>query len=142
MRVLTCKRFLFCLFLFGLMGIRCALRIVGDMIKELFGVKVSYIGTIKSTLASKMGMKGLTENVNDMHLQPWSEMTHGEEIFNTPLTPYLDQELLYNNNIHIDGSKVESTGFSYEHPKLELATIKEVLQAYADMKLFPSKLLA
>lgn len=37
-------------------------------------------------------------------------------IENTPLTPYLDKELLYNNGLAVDGSKVEATGFSYAHP--------------------------
>jgi hypothetical protein len=38
-----------------------------------------------------------------------SLQAHG--ITNTPLTPYLDQELLYNNSLSVDGSKIESTGY-------------------------------
>lgn len=39
---------------------------------------------------------------------------HG--IHNTPLTPYIDKELLQHNHLFIDGSKLESTGFRYKYP--------------------------
>lgn len=53
-----------------------------------------------------MGMQNLTEEVNERHLEPWSQLCKQHNIVNTPLTPFLDQELLYNNNECIDGSKV------------------------------------
>jgi hypothetical protein len=93
---------------------------------------------------AKLNMKNVTEEINDKHLKPWSELckvcappslpssssrrsvppfgcvwltaslpvlqAHG--ITNTPLTPYLDQELLYNNSLSVDGSKIESTGYA------------------------------
>ncbi len=34
----------------------------------------------------------------------------------TPLSPYLDKELLGNNSLAIDGSAIEATGFKYEVP--------------------------
>jgi hypothetical protein len=39
---------------------------------------------------------------------------HG--ITNTPLTPYIDKELLQHNHLYADGSKIEATGFQYEYP--------------------------
>lgn len=42
-------------------------------------------------------------------------------IANSPLSPFLDQELLYNNSTSVDGSFIESTGFEYKHPALDLA---------------------
>lgn len=38
---------------------------------------------------------------------------------NTPLTPYIDKELLQHTPLHIDGSAIErETGFEYTHPNV------------------------
>lgn len=43
---------------------------------------------------------------------------HG--IHNTPLTPYIDKELLQHNHLYADGSKIEATGFTYKYPVVSL----------------------
>lgn len=115
---------------------------VNKHVEELFGIKTQFMGSLKSTAATTLGIKSVTEHVNDKHLQPWSEVIQREDIMNTPLTPYLDQELLYNNNVNVDGTKLKEDGFTLEVPKLETKTLKEILTAYADMKLFPSQVLS
>ena len=64
----------------------------------------------------QLHMTGATEECNEKHLTPWSQACSRDGISNTPLSPYLDKELLYNNHLHIDGSKIEKTGFSYTVP--------------------------
>lgn len=39
-------------------------------------------------------------------------------IANSPLQPYIHKELLYNNHLSVDGSLIESTGFSYSIPEV------------------------
>jgi len=51
-------------------------------------------------------MESVTEDINDKHLQPWSELCKNSGVINTPLTPYLDKELLKDNALSVDGSKV------------------------------------
>ena len=36
------------------------------------------------------------------------------------------QELLYNKHLNIDGTRIESTGFTYQHSTLELTSMREV----------------
>jgi hypothetical protein len=40
-------------------------------------------------------------------MQPWSDLCKDGGVVNTPLTPYLDKELLKDNALSIDGSKVQ-----------------------------------
>jgi hypothetical protein len=71
-------------------------------------------------------MSSATETVNEKHLAPWSEACNKDGISNTPLSPYLDQELLYNKHLHINGTKIENVGFVYEVPRLNVDMLKEV----------------
>ena len=54
----------------------------------------------------QLNMESVTEDINDKHLQPWSELCKNSGVINTPLTPYLDKELLKDNALSVDGSKV------------------------------------
>ena len=58
-------------------------------------------------------------------------------ITTTPLSPYLDKELLYNNSLSIDGSKIEQTGFQYQVPRMTKELLIEVIKGFQDNKLFP-----
>ena len=78
---------------------------VNKCIQELFGIETGFQGTVISSFA-KLNLDSVTEDVNDKHLQPWSELCKTGGIANTPLTPYLDKELLKDNARSIDGSKV------------------------------------
>ena len=71
-------------------------------------------------------MSSATEESNEKHLTPWSEACGRDGISNTPLSPYLDQELLYHRHLHIDGSKVEKAGFSYQQPRLTEDLLRQV----------------
>eukprot|EP00999_Lentomonas_sp_LEN2_P002748 NODE_619_length_1323_cov_113.327759_g580_i0.p1 GENE.NODE_619_length_1323_cov_113.327759_g580_i0~~NODE_619_length_1323_cov_113.327759_g580_i0.p1 ORF type:complete len:400 (+),score=111.75 NODE_619_length_1323_cov_113.327759_g580_i0:109-1200(+) len=104
--------------------------------RTMYGIKTGYQGSIISNFA-KLNLESVTEDINDKHLQPWSDLCKSKGITNTPLTPYLDKELLYNNSLSVNGSKIEKTGFTYDHPEVTLDSLKEILQSYIDMKLFP-----
>jgi hypothetical protein len=56
------------------------------------------------------------------------------------LTPYLDEELLYNNPLSVDGSKITSTGFTYKHPEMTAAHLKEVIAYFVELNYFPKDL--
>eukprot|EP00054_Salpingoeca_dolichothecata_P016831 m.99277 g.99277 ORF g.99277 m.99277 type:complete len:365 (-) comp22163_c0_seq1:351-1445(-) len=109
---------------------------ITEMVGGMFGIKIGYIGSIVSNMA-KLNMSGATEDVNSKHMQPWADMCGKANITNTPLSPYLDQELLYNNSLAVNGSKIESTGFTYDHPTLEVDALKKMVQEAVEMKLFP-----
>ena len=60
-----------------------------------------------------------------------------------PLTPYLDKELLYNHSLSIDGAKIEGlqvdgVAFKLQHPKVTQELLKEVVDDFKALKLWPS----
>jgi hypothetical protein len=93
--------------------------------------------SIQSKLATSVSIKMVTEEVNDKHLKPWSDVCKKAGIQNTPLTPYLDPELLYNNSLAVDGTAIEATGFSYDFPVLETKHFREMIDYYQKQNLFP-----
>jgi len=109
---------------------------INKHLETIFGIKTGFLGGVVSNMA-KINMKGTTEEINDKHLKPWSELCKSQGINNTPLTPYLDQELLYNNSLSVDGSKIEGTGFTYDHPEVTEELLREQVQYFVDQNLFP-----
>lgn len=112
---------------------------ISDLVCQIFQIEYDFFGSVISNMA-RLNMTGMVEDSNDKHLAPWSEACTRDSISNTPLSPYLDQELLYNNNLHIDGSKIEKLGFTYEHPKITVDSLKEVVDDYVTLGVFPPSL--
>jgi len=110
---------------------------VNKHLEEIFGIKTGFLGSIQSKLATSVSIKMVTEEVNDKHLKPWSDVCKKAGIQNTPLTPYLDPELLYNNSLAVDGAAIEATGFSYDHPVLETKHFRDMIDYYQKQNLFP-----
>lgn len=89
-----------------------------------------------------MGWKETAETVNEKHLQPWADLCKKNSIASTPLTPYLDQELLYNNSLSVNGGKIEGVcAFKYTVPEMTEAKLREVLAAFIEVGVFPKGLL-
>ena len=109
---------------------------INKILEAIFGIKTGFYGSLVSN-AARIDFKGIVEDVNDKHLKPWSEMCQAAGIASTPLTPYLDPELLYNNAFSIDGSAIEATGFKYQYPNVTEALVREQMQYYVEQKLFP-----
>ena len=109
---------------------------INKLLEKIFGISTGFYGGMISTLA-KANFKSVTEDVNDKHLKPWSELTQKAGIKVTPLTPYLDPELLYNNSLSIDGAAIESTGFAYDYPEPTVELLQEQIQYHMAQSLFP-----
>jgi nucleoside-diphosphate-sugar epimerase len=113
-------------------------KTVNKHIEKMFAIKTGFVGTIKSQAAKSLAMRQVVEDVNEKHLKPWSDLCKANNIVNTPLTPYLDQELLYDNNISVDGSKIEKElGFTYDVPKMEASHLQESIDYFISQNLFP-----
>jgi len=61
-------------------------------------------------------------------------------IADTPLTPYLDEELIKEVAIAVDGSKIEKLGFSYDFPKVTPDELKKVLDDFIEKGYFPKEM--
>jgi len=113
---------------------------VNALLADIFGIKVSCMGSIKTNLAkATLSMKRVAETANEKHLTPWSELCKAQKITNTVLSPYLDEELLYHNSLFIDGSKIKSTGFTYQHPKMTKDLLVAVIKHFQDLGYFPKQ---
>lgn len=122
-------------------------------LRKIFGITTGYQGTIISNLARvsliilgifqllnlKLNLADVTEEINEKHLQPWSDICKRHGVSNSPLTPYLDQELLYNNSLSVDGSKIErDLGFKYDVPTLTEASLREIINEFIAVGVFPN----
>jgi len=109
---------------------------INKILEAIFGISTGFYGSIMSN-AARLNFKDVVEDVNDKHLKPWSEMCTAAGIASTPLTPYLDPELLYNNSFSVDGSAIEATGFKYSYPNVTEELVREMMQYYVEQNLFP-----
>jgi len=114
---------------------------INKLLESIFGIKTGFMGTIKSKLATSVAMKTVAETANEKHLKPWSDLCKAKGITNTPLTPYLDEELLYNNAYSVDGKKITTLGFSYKHPELKEETLRETIKGFIALGYFPADLI-
>lgn len=109
---------------------------ISKILESIFSIKTGFAGSIVSNLA-QLNLKSICEDVNDKHLKPWSDLCKEKGIGNTPLTPYIDQELLSNNHLSVDGSLIETTGFKYDHPEITEGLVREQIEYFTSQKLFP-----
>jgi len=106
-------------------------------LESMFGIKTKFAGKMLSKIAESFNMDSIVKEVNDKHVTPWAKMTKEAGINVTPLSPYLDQELLYAKHLSIDGSKIESTGFKYEVPNVTEDKLREWVNYEIALNLFP-----
>lgn len=109
---------------------------VNDILAKIFKIETGFQGTMISQFA-KLNLDSVTEDVNDKHLQPWSELLKNAGVTNSPLTPYLDKELLKDNYMSVDGSKIEKQGFVYEVPEMTLPLLEEVIDSFVTLGVWP-----
>ncbi|XP_034318654.2 uncharacterized protein [Magallana gigas] len=114
---------------------------VSELVSEIFSIKYDFMGTVVSNMA-RVNMTSVVEDINDRHMRPWADACQKDGIDNTPLNPFLDQELLYNKNLAMDSSKLIATGFSYSIPQVKVDCLREILDDYIKSGLFPRSLLS
>lgn len=68
----------------------------------------------------------VTEDANDKHMGPWAEACQQQGVENTPLTPFVHQELLDKKHVHLSNEKLKATGFTHIHPVLTKQSLQQV----------------
>ncbi|KAI7903970.1 uncharacterized protein BX663DRAFT_587783 [Cokeromyces recurvatus] len=112
-------------------------EVINKQLQYIFHIKTGYYGSVVSSFA-KMNLNDVIETVNEKHLAPWAELLHKNGISVTPLSPYLDEELLYNNALYVDGSKIEKeTNFTYSVPYLKQEKLIEIINEYESLNVWP-----
>jgi len=113
---------------------------INVILERVFGIKTGFKGSALSHIA-KLALADATAHINEEHLKPWSDLCAESGIVNTPLTPYLDMELLSNNHLSVDGSAIEALGFTYDHPEPNEALIREQIEYFTAQNIFPTSVL-
>lgn len=100
-------------------------------------MKVDYYGTIVSAVVD---LVGAADDANDKHLGPWAEACRKDNISNTPLSPHMDSEVLLHKHLRLDGSKLKNLGFNLNVPKPTYDNLKEIIDDFVEMQIFPISL--
>lgn len=114
---------------------------VCGLLEGLFGIKTGFLGTMASKMATSVAMKTVAEAANDKHLKPWSDLCKKHNITTTPLNPYLDEELLYDNPLAVDGNAITALGFKYKYPQITADLLKENVEYHIKNNAFPAGLM-
>ena len=103
---------------------------------DLFAIKTSFAGTFMSNLA-RLNFKSITNDANEAHTPIWMSLLEERKVLNTPLSPFISHELLYENPLSVDGTAITKLGFVYSVPRCTATTVREEV-AYAELQgIFP-----
>jgi nucleoside-diphosphate-sugar epimerase len=107
-------------------------------IHEVFNIETGFHGTLISAFA-KLHLDHVVDEVNDETLDPWAELQQEAGISqSTPLTPFMEKELLRDADLSLDGSLFEKeTGFTYKHEKLTKEGVEDMVESYKRMNWWP-----
>ena len=110
---------------------------VNAILEQIFKIKTGFHGPIVSNLA-RLSFDSAVETANDKHMRPWTDICKRTNVDSTPLSPFMSSEVLMNNHLFIDGTKIErETGFSYSIPSMSTDAIRECIEKAIEAKLFP-----
>ncbi|KAF2736600.1 NAD(P)-binding protein [Polyplosphaeria fusca] len=112
--------------------------IMSRLLHEVFNIDTGFHGTLISAFA-RLNMDHVVDEVNDELLDPWADLQTKAGINqSTPLSPFMEKELLKDTDLSLDGQLFEqTTGFTYEHPQLTKEEIEKVIASYRTMGWWP-----
>lgn len=114
---------------------------LNKMLEEIFGIEAGYFGTIISNLA-KTQLSNVSDEANDKHVPAWTKLCDEQKINNTPLSPYIDKELLKNNSMVVDGALIETKGiYKYVKPTISTKLLAEQVKTFEAQGTWPGGML-
>lgn len=111
---------------------------VAKALSEVFGLKVTFTGTLISQLA-KMNLDDVVDEMNEVSLQTWAELVEKSDIKRPgPISPFLELDVLKDQDMSIDGSLFEkTTGWKPKYECLDADSIREMVESYKRMGWWP-----
>jgi hypothetical protein len=85
---------------------------MAKLMHETFDIDTGFYGTWISAFA-KLNLEHVVDEINDESLDPWADLQTKAGINQaTPLSPFMEKELLRDMDLSLDGSAFEQeTGF-------------------------------
>jgi nucleoside-diphosphate-sugar epimerase len=118
---------------------RATQGLITDLLANIFDIKTDYWGIAMSNM-TKVDMSGTIEEINDKHVVPWAEICQRDQIFNTPLTPYLEEELLLHKHLSVDNTKLKELGYQLRHPVVTRELLEAIVDDFIECNQFPKSL--
>jgi nucleoside-diphosphate-sugar epimerase len=111
---------------------------VAKALSEVFGLKVTFTGTLVSQLA-KMNLDDVVDDMNEVSLQTWAELVEKSNIERPgPIGPFVELDVLKDQDMSIDGSLFEkTTGWKPKYEHLDADSIREMVESYKRMGWWP-----
>jgi len=114
---------------------------LADYLGRLFGIETGFVGTVLSNLA-KINLAGVASDANDKHVPAWAKACEDAKVMNTPLSPYIDQELLYKRPLYVDGTAIsKELTMTYKYPKCTIELLAAQVKGFEDQGIFPPNFL-
>nr|ODN93321.1 hypothetical protein L203_00592 [Cryptococcus depauperatus CBS 7841] len=115
---------------------------LAKVVAETWGIKFGFLNSTVATLVQQFAKTDFTEmveDVNEMHVQAWSDMLSKSQppIESTPITPFLEEHAFKKRSTCLDGSHAEKVlGFIPKYPKVEVNEIKDIVKEFQEDKLW------
>jgi len=107
------------------------------ILEKIFGIKTGTINFAQSELSKLVATEDLVNDINGETGITWLNLLTEHKIDYSPLSPFIFKENLSNNNMSIDGSAIEKTGFNYAYPTVTEDAIRAQIKYYIDEGWFP-----
>lgn len=111
---------------------------VADALSEVFGLKCSFLGSLASQFA-KMNLDDVVDDLNEINLQTWAELIEQKAIERPgPISPFLERDVLKDQDMSIDGSLFESTmGWKPTRERFDADGVRAMVESYKRMGWWP-----
>ncbi len=111
--------------------------VINKYLSSMFGIRTSCIGQLASNIA-RIALKTVTNAANDHHMAPWNELCNHHGVKHSPLSPFVDPELLKCNHLYASGRTIcENLNFQYTHPDFTEKLFRGMVRSAVDAGAFP-----
>ncbi|PSN63420.1 NAD dependent epimerase/dehydratase family protein [Corynespora cassiicola Philippines] len=112
--------------------------VTAKLMHDTFNIETGFHGTLISAFA-RLNLDHVVDEVNDETLDPWADLQTKAGISqSTPLSPFMEKELLKDADLSMDGSLFEKeTGFKYQREKMTKVEVDEMIESYRTMGWWP-----
>lgn len=102
-----------------------------SLVETVIGIKTQHL-SFEESMIFRMAKHNLIK-FNEKNYEAWTNIVitrYRLKSRSNTLTPVIPIEYLEGNSLCMDGSKIETLGFTYTHPLITAELIKEILRDY------------